>query len=134
MANSIRKGSYVAAGSVSGRVAAVSGDVLTLESGETVSKADAVKLTAADYKALSTSPADVEVVKVSAKKPAKATKTTSAKRPGKKGTGKKAHALKIFNGNPAITRKQFTEKMAKHGLSAAGSSTYYYNIKNGIWA
>ena len=144
----IRKDSYVkattSAGPVYGKVLRVTTDILYLatDAGEAarVSRAGAVKITVGEYKANAGKTAQTYDAVDSAVKPEQKLlpKLPSAVRPGKKGTGKKADAIRIFGeltvGDQIPTRKAFSQAMAeKTGLSAKGASTYYYNLKSGRW-
>ena len=160
--SNIRKDSFVvhasANGPVYGRVLSVKRDgyIVTTDAGESAKlprDATTTKITVGEYKANAGKTAET-FAKVDAPNPAPVaelgtesvtaperttTRPGGERRPGAKGTGKKAAALSVWANLVAAsgdtpTRKAFTVAMSNAGLSAKGASTYYYNIKNGKWA
>lgn len=152
--SNIRKDSYVVAGTrfgpIYGKVLSVkNGDLhLATDAGESarVRKEGATKITAAEYRANAGVTAETYRRADEASKPESVVKPEAntdrpggARKPGEKGSGKKAIAIKVFNelapGSAAgPTRKAFLTAMAEHGLSAKGASTYFYHIRSGRWA
>lgn len=153
--SNLRKDNYAVAtteyGNVYGKVLSVSkaddAVVLATPAGESarVALSNTSKITIKEYKdnatqtAATFDAADAEVGAAPEVKESVGIRPGGARKPGPKGTGKKADALAAYAqlvvDGVAPSRKTvigvFTTEV---GLSKAGANTYYQNIKSGKWS